>query len=335
MTPLLVALFAYTAALAVLGPRLIRAWQRWQSAAPRMGLVLWTALATSWVLAVISAGLAAMAQLSGGYGLAGLLHACLRALLTILGVRSFTDVPAAIALLGSAVVIVRLVVVATRHIRRTRRHRELHRQALRWSSPAVVRNGVRVAVVEAEQLAAYCVPGRCSTVVLTTGALQRLVPAERDAVMAHEIAHLRGKHHLVLGWVAVLARAFPFVPLLKAASQEVARLVEWAADDRAGRRHGNRAVARALAVMATSGRRSATPVPKMALAAAGSGVPERVKRLLQPRAAVRAARWRIVAALSLPAIALVAAAAVLVPCATVDPTPICSGRPSVTGSAHL
>ncbi|MER7077759.1 Peptidase family M48 [Saccharopolyspora kobensis] len=327
MTPLLIGLFAYIAALAVLGPRLIRACRRWQSAAPRLGLVFWTALATSWVVAVISAGLAAMAQLSGGHGLAALLHACLRALLTIVGVHSLADAPAAIALLGSGVVIGRLLVVAARHVRRTRRHRELHRKALRSFSNAVVGNGIRVAVVEAEQLAAYCVPGRCSTVVLTTGALRRLVPAERDAVMAHEIAHLRGKHHLMSGWAAILAHAFPFVPLLKAASQEIARLVEWIADDRAGRRHGNRAVARALAVMATS---PAAPVPKVALAAAGSGVPERVRRLLQPRAAVHSACWRIVAALALPVVALVAAAAVLVPCATADPTPICSGRPSLS-----
>ncbi|MDA3642543.1 M56 family metallopeptidase [Saccharopolyspora indica] len=329
MTPLLIGLFAYVAALAVLGPRLIRASRGWQSAAPRLGLVFWTALATSWVVAVISAGLAAMGQLSGGHGLAALLHACLRALLTIVGVHSLADAPAAIALLGSGVVIARLLVVAARHVRQTRRHRELHRKALS-SSRTVVRNGIRVAVVEAEQLAAYCVPGRCSTIVLTTGALRRLVPAERDAVMAHEIAHLRGKHHLMAGWAAILAHAFPFVPLLKAASQEIARLVEWIADDRAGRRHGNRAVARALAVMATS---TAAPVPKVALAAAGSGVPERVRRLVQPRVAVQSACWRIVAALALPVVALVAAAAVLVPCATADPTPICSGRPSLSVSA--
>ncbi|TDD34352.1 M56 family metallopeptidase [Saccharopolyspora elongata] len=334
MTPLLIGLFAYTAALAALGPRLMRACRRWQSAAPRLGLILWATLATSWVVSVISAGLAAMAQLSGGLGLAGLLHACLRALLAIIGVHDLADAPAAIALLGSVLVMVRLLAVAAHHARQTRRHRKMHRHALRSCSDTLVHNGIRIDVVETEQLAAYCVPGRGSTVVLTTGALRRLVPAERDAVIAHEIAHLRGKHHLVLGWAAILARAFPFVPLLKAVSQEIARLVEWIADDRAGRRHGNRAVARALTVMATSNRKSATPVPKTALAAVGSGVPERVRRLVQPRAAVRSACWRIVAALTLPLLALVAAAAVLVPCATADPTPICTGIPSVTDSAY-
>ncbi|MEV5540258.1 M56 family metallopeptidase [Saccharopolyspora shandongensis] len=334
MTPLLIGLFAYTAALAAWGPRLMRACRRWQSAAPRLGLILWTTLATSWVVSMISAGLAAMAQLSGGLGLAGLLHACLRALLAIIGVRDLADAPAAIALLGSVLVIVRLFAVAAHHARQTRRHRKLHRHALLSSSGTIVRNGIRVVVVETEQLAAYCVPGRGSTVVFTTGALSRLVPAERDAVLAHEIAHLRGKHHLVVGWAAILARAFPFVPLLKAASQEIARLAEWIADDQAGRRHGNRAVARALTVMATSNRKSTIRVPKTALAAVGSGVPERVRRLVQPRAAVRSACWRIVAALTLPLLALVVAAAVLVPCATADPTPICTGRPSVTDSAY-
>ncbi|MEV0701033.1 M56 family metallopeptidase [Saccharopolyspora sp. NPDC050389] len=240
MTPLLIGLFAYTAALAALGPGLMRACRRWQSAAPRLGLILWATLATSWVVSVISAGLAAMAQLSGGLGLAGLLHACLRALLAIIGVHDLADAPAAIALLGSVLVMVRLLAVAAHHARQARRHRKMHRHALRSCSDTLVHNGIRIDVVETEQLAAYCVPGRGSTVVLTTGALRRLVPAERDAVIAHEIAHLRGKHHLVLGWAAILARAFPFVPLLKAVSQEIARLVEWIADDRAGRRHGNR-----------------------------------------------------------------------------------------------
>lgn len=332
MSVLLIGLSAYTAALAVFGPRMMRGCQRWQPASPRLGLVLWTTLITSWVVSVVSAGLAATAQLSGGLGLAALLHACLRALLTIVGVHDPADAPAAIALVGSLLFLLRLGAVAARHAGQIRRHRNSHRRAVCESAGSYHHDGRGIIVVEAPELAAYCVPGRDSAIVLTTGALRRLSRPELDAVIAHEVAHLRGRHHLCVGWAAVLARAFPFVPLLRAAPREVDRLVEWVADDRAGRQHGNRTVARALAAMATSAREPVR-MPQPVLTAAGSDVPERVKRLLRPRPRVKSANWRITVALAVPLLALVAAAAVLVPSATADPTPLCAASTNVAPSS--
>ena len=43
------------------------------------------------------------------------------------------------------------------------------------------------------QPAAYCVPGRPATIVLTSGALAVLDPAQLTAVLAHERAHLAGR----------------------------------------------------------------------------------------------------------------------------------------------
>jgi hypothetical protein len=43
---------------------------------------------------------------------------------------------------------------------------------------------------------------------------------------AHERAHLRGHHHLMLAVAAALARAFPAVPLLARAAAELAVLAE-------------------------------------------------------------------------------------------------------------
>ncbi|WP_433871482.1 M56 family metallopeptidase [Saccharopolyspora sp. CA-218241] len=324
MTPLLVVLSLYAAIVAVLGPRLVRACRRWEGAAPRLGLALWIALPTSWVVAVFSLGLAAIAALSGGLGLAGLLHACLHAVQVILGVHHPSDVPAALALIGSLAFLLRLAAVAARHARRTRRHRRAHRRAVRGLSRNLLHHGRWITVVDAAEPAAYCLPGRVPAIVVTRGAVRRLRPPEFAAVLAHEAAHLRGKHHLCAGWVAVLAQSFPFVPVLRAAVPEVARLVEWIADDRAGRDHGSRTVARALAAMATAAHPRA-PAPRAALAAAGSDVPERVERLLRPRPPARSAHWRITVALALPLLALTAATALVVPSATADPTPLCAG----------
>src|SRR5699024_9848443 len=129
--------------------------------------------------------------------------------------------------------------------------------------------------------------------------------------------------HLCVGWAAILARAFPRVPLLRAAAREVTRLVEWAADDSASVHHGRRTVARALAAMATSGRVTASP--QAALPAAEANVAERVRRLVLPRSSAGAASARIVLALAVPVGAVGIAVAVLVPAVAVDPTPLCAG----------
>ena len=83
---------------------------------------------------------------------------------------------------------------------------------------------------------AYCLPGRVGTIVLTTAALAALDDAELAAVLAHERAHLRGRHHLVLAAASALAQTLPFLPGLCTAQTELARLLEMIADDKAADR---------------------------------------------------------------------------------------------------
>lgn len=322
MTSLLLGLSAYVAALAAFGPHLMHACRRWQRAAPRLGLVLWVALPTSWVVAMLSVGLAATAQLSGGLGLAGLLHACLRAVQVILGVHTLADAPAAIALTGSLIAILRLAAVAVRQAHQNRRKRKSHRRVVCTPAESMDHGGQRISVVDDSALAAYCVPGRNGAIVVTTGAVRELPPCELDAVIAHEQAHLRGRHHLCTAWASVLARAFPFVPLLRATPGEIARLVEWLADDHAGNRYGRGSVARALATMATPAPTLAG-VHNTALPATGSDVLDRVRRLVSPPARSGPAHRGITAAMAVPALLFIAAAAVVLPAATADPTPLC------------
>ena len=52
--------------------------------------------------------------------------------------------------------------------------------------------------LDATRPAVYCVPGRPPTIVLTTGALAVLDTEQLTAVLAHERAHLAGRHHLLL-----------------------------------------------------------------------------------------------------------------------------------------
>jgi Zn-dependent protease with chaperone function len=132
------------------------------------------------------------------------------------------------------------------------------------------------------------VPGRPGAIVLTSGALAVLGPAQLGAVLAHERAHLAGRHHLFISLTRGLAASFPAVPVFTRGPAEVARLAELCADDAAARRTGRPALVAALLAMGTG-----LPVPAVALAATGGPVTARVHRLLDPPRRGRRARYAL------------------------------------------
>jgi hypothetical protein len=138
-------------------------------------------------------------------------------------------------------------------------------------------------VVDHPAAAAYCVPGLRSAIVVSAGALNLLDTDELAAVLAHERAHLRARHDLVLLPFTALLRAFRWSATARAANAEVALLVEMLADDRARRRRPARELATALLRVGASGGGLA---PAGALAATGTTLDgelaARVARLLRP-----------------------------------------------------
>jgi Zn-dependent protease with chaperone function len=175
-------------------------------------------------------------------------------------------------------------------------------------------------VLDAARPAVYCVPGRPPTIVLTTGALAVLDPEQLAAVLAHERAHLAGRHHLLLAATRSLAAVAPFVPLFARGSAEVARLAEMRADDAAagrpggkpGHGRGRRTLLTALLAMAAGA--APAPVPASWLPATGGVVAARVRRLAEPPPPAR----RAACGLALAVCTLAAAsAAVVVPLAVI------------------
>jgi hypothetical protein len=158
-------------------------------------------------------------------------------------------------------------------------------------------------VVDHPSAAAYCLPGlrSRSRIVVSVGALQLLGRGELAAVLAHERAHLRERHDLVLLPFTALRRAFPRSATCTGAQRSVALLVEMLADDRALRARSARELVSALVRFGTAG---ACPAPAGALAAAEGEVAARVARLVQP---VRPLPTAVVAAVCLAAAVLVAA----------------------------
>jgi Zn-dependent protease with chaperone function len=136
-------------------------------------------------------------------------------------------------------------------------------------------------VLDHPAAAAYCVPGLRAKIVVSAGALKLLGPAELAAVLAHERAHLRERHDLVLLPFTALRRAFPRSRACAQAYREVSLLVEMLADDRALRARPARELVSALVRVGTAGQ---VPVGTLAaVPASDSEVTARVNRLLSPR----------------------------------------------------
>jgi Zn-dependent protease with chaperone function len=193
----------------------------------------------------------------------------------------------AIAFLGG----VALILLGWRYghsLRRASIRTRAHAEAARIIGHPVAGRNAAFAL-EATQPAAYCVPGRPPTIVLTTGALAVLDPEQLTAVLAHERAHLAGRHHLLLAVTRSLAAVAPAIPLFARGTGEVTRLTEIRADDIAVRHAGGEQGRRTLlaALLAMGAGPAAAQTPATWLAATGGVVTARVRRLADPPPPVR------------------------------------------------
>ena len=267
------ALVAYAACLGILGPRMI-ARARWTARAPLLAIVTYLAAGWSVIAALGLAGLtlAVHATALGG-GLSHLIGACVHRLRATYGTPGGAMV-AELGLILAGAVLARTALIAIAHFRAARRQALLHAQTARLiGQPQPTLGAV---LVEHAQPTAYCVAGRQPTVILTTGAVQALDPGQLDAVLAHERAHLAGRHHWLLAMAKIGREVLPFLPLMRDAEAQVARLVELHADDVAIRARDPRLLATALVVLATGAS------PATALAAGATDSIQRIHRLLGP-----------------------------------------------------
>ena len=117
---------------------------------------------------------------------------------------------------------------------------------------------------------------------MSVGTLDLLAPAELTAVLAHERAHLRARHDLVLIPFTSLRRVFPRSRGIAQAYRTVALLVEMMADDHALRVRG--LLARELATaLLRFGTAATDGAPAGALAVAEGELTARVNRILVPQ----------------------------------------------------
>ncbi|HEY5878063.1 MAG TPA: M56 family metallopeptidase [Nakamurella sp.] len=257
---------------------------RWTRRAPGWSLLLWQAVCLAAGFCVV-AGLVLLAVEPAGHTLIGAAAGWLAALL-----RGTLDVPwwrvtcglAALAITG--VLLTTLARTAWRTVSRRRVHRQLLDLLSRPAPvPVPLGAGGQVRVMDHRSAVAYTLPGLHSRLVVSTGLLDLLTPAELTAVIEHERAHLRARHDILImpfqSWVAAFGR----VRGVREAGRSVGELTEMLADDVACARCAPGALASALTRVALE-RPGAPGGPAPVSGAAGSGtcVTDRVRRLTRP-----------------------------------------------------
>ena len=260
----------------VVTPWALRAFHRGRSPSARVMIALWMLAGIAWLLSCVALLVTLATQMMGS-GVKAFIAACIDLVQAVHtnGAESGLVVLGLLATAG-------LTRLAWTAVRRYRDRTAWVREHLGWLAYSARQRTVhlnRVWLLDSPDPLAYCLPGKNMRIVVTSGTLEHLTEPELRAVLAHEQAHLKGRHHLLLTWIRLLDTAFPGVPLLRAAATDVPELVEWAADDHAAREAGPHALAHALGVMATAQVRS----PESALSMSGACPVRRVRRQIGPR----------------------------------------------------
>ncbi|MFD0903508.1 M48 family metalloprotease [Actinomadura sediminis] len=197
-------------------------------------------------------------------------------------------------------------------LRGTLRRRREHREMLHMVAHEDERHA-DVLLLDHPVPVAYCLPSRGRPIVVSTGARRRLTARQLSAVLEHERAHLRQRHHLVLLLLDAAHALLPWSPTVRRAGALVPLLLEMAADDAAARAAGRRTLADALRRVGSG------PGFAGALAAADGGtLTKRLARLEgraeRPGRAGRPVAWALsVGAAVVPLLTTAAAVGRLVP----------------------
>ncbi|MEW1911614.1 M56 family metallopeptidase [Kitasatospora sp. NPDC085895] len=244
----------------------------------------WAALAVACCAALLAAGTAVGLSV---LLLAGLLHlpwlaAAGRLPLAWLAATSPAAVPVATA---AGLLLAAVVTAAGRALAVQRAQLAAARRAV---AGFAVEDGTVVVPDAAAE--AFALPGRPGLVVVTSGMLTALDARERHVLIAHERAHLTGRHHVFSRAVQVAGAVHPALRALRAPLD--LHLERWA-DEEAARAVGDRPLAaRAVARGALAAASSRRAPRGAALPAAHTGpVPVRVAALLAP--APRGPRGRL------------------------------------------
>jgi Zn-dependent protease with chaperone function len=293
----------------------------WPARAPGTALLVWQAIALAGGLSMIGAMLT--------YGLVPFGDHLVAGLTAFVGSLADGRLPESanftqmFALSGAILLGLHLVLNLALTSARTERQRRRHVQLVRLLSFPMPGSPSTRLIDHAAPIA-YCLPQSFrSMTVLSAGLLELLDEEQLRAVIAHEEAHVRQRHHIVLLGFAAWRSALPWFPIAVRAQDAVALLVEMLADDRARQAVSDGVLAGTVVLTATGGvddeSRSTGLADPLAIDTAPTSpavtglstaalIEPRVRRLVSPRPPLAAAARF---AIAVCAVALVAVPTVL------------------------
>ncbi|MFI6356208.1 M56 family metallopeptidase [Streptomyces sp. NPDC050743] len=257
--------FAVTAVLTLLAPRLAR------RLTPRPAA--WSLACAALVTAVGWTGSLALLAFTG---IAQIPQVAAEGHWSVAALRAEDPVYAVVAAVSAVVLAASAVSLAVASFRQVRQVARARREC------AGLRGDTELAVLDDATPLAFALPGAPGRIVVSRGMLRCLADDEREALLAHERAHLRGRHHFFLSLWRLTAA---LNPLLRPLADTGAFVLERWADEEAAAQVGDRVVvARAVGRAALASAGASRPA---SLAVTGGEVPQRVRALLAPPPARR------------------------------------------------
>jgi hypothetical protein len=223
----------------------------WPPRAPGLALALWQSIALAGGVSMIGSLLV--------FGLIPFGETPLAALAALAGHAAAGTLPAGATLVGvmslclALILATHLVLNLSATFIRAERQRRRHHTLIGLLSDPLPFDTAGTRVIDHAAPIAYCLPGGTrSATVLSRGLLRLLDADQLRGVVAHERAHLRQQHHLVLLAFKSWHSALRWFPIANRAENAVALLVEMLADDQARNEVDDRTLATAIALVGTA-----------------------------------------------------------------------------------
>ena len=277
-------------AFAVFGPWLLRRAAPALVRIPRIAIGLIVGGVFVWIGSVLAIGPVLAWAGSGPVVLSGqaadVCQRCLAAANPFLDSTTSSLVPTILFLVIPAAVALTLGVAMSARMLRNAHNACVTAEVVRSGSVRTRLHGHEVSVIDSETVLALTFAVRDGGIVLSTGAIRSLDHNELAAVLEHEHAHLRQRHHLISSLVDGIAAHLRWVPLVAAVAEAIPHYLEIAADNHARQAVGTPALVGALLKMAKRPLGTSPHSHPAALHVAG---PERIRQLVRPGAGLSGA----------------------------------------------
>jgi Zn-dependent protease with chaperone function len=285
LVPAIVAVVVIAAAVG--GPTLVRSAAPLLMRIPRTAILLLTGSLLLWLLAAASLSLMTAWVVTGPSllptPLADVCQQCLDAASPFASNTVDTAIPVLLLLVVPALALLTLVSVGvSRWMRRSRATRSAA-QAVSDRARSTYVDGHRVMLLHDPRPIAFSLPRRSGGIVVSDGLYAALEPDELAAVLAHEQAHLRQHHHVILTFLDTLVWPLRRVPLIATIADSIPHYLEIAADNDARSHCGTPALARALLKI---GAPASGPIEPLGSPALGTELhaagPDRIGHIVDP-----------------------------------------------------